>query len=62
MGYTPWGCKETDRTERLIHTQAEQSMHTYICLCICACIYFLNLYANLNGLNDHLALALFQKC
>ena len=33
MGYSPWGCKELDRTTVTAH------MHAYMSVCTCECIY-----------------------
>ena len=31
MGYNPWGCKESDTTERLL----------CVCVCVCMCVRLL---------------------
>ena len=32
VGYSPWGCKESDTTEQLTHTNTHTHTHTHACL------------------------------
>ena len=40
MGYSLWGCKESDMTERLsTHIRIYRDIYLYICMYIHTCIY-----------------------
>ena len=44
VGYSPWGCKESDTTERLTHTQSQflgslVNPRYFLYLQICACVF-----------------------
>ena len=59
MGYSPWGCKKLDTTERLAlqvkkYVQDASVCVKYIYICVCVCVYiYICLYAHKITVEGH---------